>query len=62
MRDEIITVNTIKNQFLGIKEKGHTLNPATLKHYKSTHRYLSLFLKERKKDFSWKMPHRVTWQ
>ncbi|MBI9064944.1 MAG: site-specific integrase, partial [Marinilabiliaceae bacterium] len=30
------------------RSQEHTLNPATLKHYKSTHRYLSLFLKERK--------------
>ncbi|MBI9065562.1 MAG: site-specific integrase [Marinilabiliaceae bacterium] len=63
MRDEMITVNTIKNHFLGIKEEGHTLqklidyhyrtqehtlNPATLKHYKSTHRYLKLFLANNK--------------
>jgi len=65
MRDEMITVNIIKNRFLGIKEQGytlqklidyhyrsqeHTLNPSTLKHYKSTHRYLNLFLSEQKKS------------
>ncbi|MBI9064797.1 MAG: site-specific integrase [Marinilabiliaceae bacterium] len=65
MRDEMISITSIKNRFLGIKEEGHTLqrlvdyhyrsqehtlNAATLKHYKSTHRYLNLFLNERKKS------------
>ena len=65
IREELISLAAIKNRFLGIKEQGHTLqrlidyhyrsqehtlNPATLKHYKSTHRYLTLFLKERKKS------------
>jgi len=65
IREEHISITTIKNHFLGIQEEGHTLqklldyhyqsqahtlNPATLKHYKSTHRYLNLFLKKRKKS------------
>lgn len=64
IREEHISITAIKNHFLGIKEKGHTLqklmeyhlntqknhlNPATLNHYKSTNRYILNFLKEGKK-------------
>jgi len=63
-QEELITANTIKNRFLGIKEKGHTLlklmeyhlntqenhlNPATLNHYRSTNHYILRFLKNVKK-------------
>ncbi|MCT4643740.1 MAG: site-specific integrase [Carboxylicivirga sp.] len=64
IREQLITPLIIKNQFLGNKESGHTLvklldihyenfsaslDAHTMRHYKSTHRYLKAFLKEEKK-------------
>ncbi len=64
VRRELITVQVIKNHFLGNDEQGHTLqslidyhynaqknslDPLTLKHYHASYRYLQLFLEARKK-------------
>lgn len=61
MDNKPISVQTIKNHYLGIKDQGHTLqklldyhwesqvnvlNQATLNHYRATQRYLKLFLQK----------------